>query len=370
MRGSKYNNVSNNIFVIISQIVSIFKIFNSILFTHLYKCDIINNRKDEGGNNMSINVECFFETYDQEQHGDNIIRLRNVVKEPMKLKKDGTPKKTGSHKMQGKSSEVYAFELDDAKRILEYFKYKEAWGHYLIFVFSCNLARRIVDILKFNWNDLINPVTGEIRPQVEIIEQKTKKNAKVHINSACREAIGVYIHETGIDPSENNYSNKVFVQIKGGYKGRVITDEGYRKALKNAAQNCGIQYNVGTHSGRKTAGKVLIETHPEDVRNISIIQSLLNHSNQNTTMRYIGKTKEMEVQYLEDLGEEFTKYVFGSETYDSSDNSPIVHLDINDLREIIKAAYAIGATNADNTDPCVHIDAVNQLMQLVDSKKK
>ena len=323
---------------------------------------------------MLMNIECVSELNEQIQP-DNIIRLNKSKdqidneQQSVKLKKDGTPKKTSNHKTQGKSSEVYAFELDDAKRILDYFKYKEAWGHYLIFVLSCNLARRIVDILQFDWNDLINPTTSEIRTQIEIIEQKTKKNAKVHINSACHDAIGLYIRETGIDPSENNYTNKVFIQTKGGYKGRVITDEGYRKALKGAAKTCGIEYNVGTHSGRKMAGKVLIETHPEDVRNISIIQGLLNHASQNTTMRYIGKTKEMENQYLDDLGEEFTKYVVEDDVYESS-NSPIVHLDMNDLREILKTAYTTGIANANSIDPDVHIDAINQFMQLIDDKKK
>lgn len=86
-------------------------------------------------------------------------------------------------------------------------------------------------------------------------------------------------------------------------------------------------------------------------------------------MRYIGKTKEMENQYLDDLGEEFTKYVVEDDVYESS-NSPIVHLDMNDLREILKTAYTTGIANANSIDPDVHIDAINQFMQLIDDKKK
>lgn len=317
----------------------------------------------------------------EESRKDNIIELEHISRtdeEPapneingnVHLKKDGTPKKTKGHKQRGKSSEVYAFEMQDAKSILEYFEYKESWGHYLIFVLSCNMARRIVDTLALTWENLFDPATGELRSQIEIVEQKTAKNAKVHINSACKEAIKLYLQKTGVDPSENNYKNFVFIQTKGAYKGRVITDEGYRKALKTAAKNCGVDYNVGTHSCRKMAGKILLETHPEDVRNMSIIQSILNHSDSKTTENYIGRTKKMEDDYLEDLGGDFLKYAMGNETYNPDDNSPIVHFDINDLREIIKAAYIAGVENANDTNPNTHIDSINQIMQMVDKIKK
>ena len=312
---------------------------------------------------------------------DNVVYLTRIEEENMveesspkaeivPLKKDGTPKKTRCHKQKGKSSEVYAFELQDAKSILEYFEYKEAWIHILIFVLTCNMARRISDTLDLTWDNLFNPSTGAMRSHIEIVEQKTKKKAKVYINSACEKAIELYIKKTGVDPSLNNYKNSVFIQTKGNYKGRVLTDEGYCKALKKAAEYCGVEYNVGTHSGRKMAGKVMLESHPEDVRNMAVIQSLLNHSNQNTTMRYIGKTKEMENQYLEDLGNEFTKYVIGDETYNLTENSPIIHIDINDLREVIKIAYAAGAENANDTSPSAHIDSINKIMQMVDKIKK
>lgn len=309
---------------------------------------------------------------------NNIVYLNKVnsntesdlVAKTDPLKKDGLPKKTRCYKQKGKSSEVYAFEFQDAKSILEYFEYKEAWIHILIFVLTCNMARRISDTLDLTWENLFNPATGEFRSQIEITEQKTRKNAKVYINSVCRKAIKMYIEKTGVDPSLNGYKNPVFIQTKGNYKGRVITDEGYCKALKKAAEYCGVEYNVGTHSGRKMAGKVMLESHPEDVRNMAVIQSLLNHSSQNTTMRYIGKTKEMENQYLEDLGNEFTKYVIGDETYNQDNNTPIVHLDINDLRDIIKAAYIAGTENSNSADPSTHIETINQIMKLVDTMKK
>lgn len=304
---------------------------------------------------------------------DNIIPIEHISNENnvnVPLKKDGTPKKTTGHKQKGKSSEVYAFEMEDAKSILEYFEYKESWLHYLIFVLSCNMARRIVDTLALTWENLFDPLTGEFRSQIEIVEQKTSKNAKVHINSACREAIKLYLQKTGIDPSENGYKNFVCVQTKGAYKGRVLTDEGYRQALKTAAKNCGVNYNVGTHSGRKMAGKILLETHPEDVRNMSIIQSILNHADSKTTERYIGRTKKMEDDYLDDLGNDYLKYVMGNETYNPNGNSPIVHFDINEIRDIIKAAYIAGLDNANNTNPNTHIDAINQIMEMIDKMKK
>ena len=293
-------------------------------------------------------------------------------REPEKsLKKDGTPKKTKSNKKKGQKSEVYAFELDDVKAIMNHLQETEKWIHYLIFVLTCNMARRINDTLSLCWYHIYNPKTGCIRDDLlEITEEKTDKLANPRINSACRAAIELYIEKTGCDPATNNYSEYVFTQLSGTYKGRVISPEGYRKVLKSAAEAVGVKYNVGSHSARKFFGKMNRMLHPNDYDSMQILQTIYNHSDTKTTNSYIGLTKEKTDKYYEDMGTFFDSYVTGNEKYIPENSSLIVSLDYNDLRDIIKTTYEAGAENAGEKDISVHIDTLNTILSLIEDFSK
>lgn len=288
-----------------------------------------------------------------------------------KLKKDGTPKKITQNKQKGKKSEVYPIEIGDMKKLIAYFKENEMWEHYLIFVLSCNMARRIGDTLSLTWGHIFNPANGQIRTDLlEIVEDKTDKLANPHINSACREAIMLYIKKTGVQPEKNGYSNPVFIQMSGNYRGRVMTDDGYRKALKKAAVAVGIEYNIGTHSPRKTFGMLSRMLHPGDYDSMELLQTIYNHSDTKTTKHYIGLTKKKIDSYYDDFGSFFDDYVTGDKVYEDVSEKPIVSMDTNDLRDLIAAAYKAGAENAGNTDPSAHVDAMNQLMSMIDDLRK
>lgn len=288
-----------------------------------------------------------------------------------KLKKDGTPKATKCNKQRGKKSEVFPIQIEDMKKLIAYFEKNEMWQCYLIFVFSCNMARRIGDTLELTWEHVFNPTTGQLRTDLmEIVEDKTDKLANPRINDACKAAIKLYIERTGVNPAENGYKNYIFVQTSGNYKGRVITDNGYRKNLKKAAADLGIEYNIGTHSPRKTFGMMSRMLHPGDYDSMELLQTIYNHSDTKTTKHYIGLTKQKIDAYYDDFGAFFTDYVTGDKVFEDVSDKPVVSLDANDLREIIKMAYKAGAENADNTDPMAHIDAINSIMSMIEELAK
>lgn len=296
-----------------------------------------------------------------------------IIKFPKraKLKKDGTPKNVKCNKKKGKKSEVYPFEIEDAKKVVEYFKDNEMWLHFLIFVLSCNMARRINDTLSLHWFHLFNPESGNIRSDLlEISEDKTDKLANPKINSACRSAIALYIEKTKCNPSDENYQHPVFLQLSGTYKGNVITDDGYRKALKKAAKAVGIEYNVGTHSTRKTFGMLNRMLHPGDYDSMEILQTIYNHSDTKTTKHYIGLTKQKVDKYYDDMGSFFDNYIVGEKEYQSISKTPIVSIDTNDLRDIIKMAYEAGRNNADNPDAMCHVEAITDMMGIIESLAK
>lgn len=287
-----------------------------------------------------------------------------------KPQKEGLVKDVKSNKKKGVKSEVYPFQIEDAQKIVQYFKDNEMWLHFLVFTFSCNMARRITDTLSLQWKHLFNPETGNIRNDLlEISEQKTGKLANPRINSACRSAIKTYVEKTGCDPSADDYQRPVFLQLSGTHKGSVITDAGYRKALKKAAKAVGIEYNVGTHSTRKMFGMLNRMLHPNDYDSMEILRTILNHSDSKTTERYIGLTKQKVDKYYDDMGTLFEDYIVGGKKYNFV-SSPIVSIDTNDLRDIIKLAYEAGRDNANNQDAMRHVDAITEIMEIVESLVK
>lgn len=293
------------------------------------------------------------------------------VQSQPKLKKDGTPKIIVQNKKRGRKSEVYPIQVSDIRRFMDWFESKKKWECYLIFVISCNLARRIGDTLSLQWKHFYDTKTGRFRKDLlEIIEDKTDKLANPHINTAVKNAIVKYLAETNVDPSENNYENYVFTQVSGNYKGRVMTADGYRKCLKKAAVALGIDYNVGTHSTRKTFGMLSRMLHAGDYDSMALLGVIYNHRDEKTTRRYTGLTKQKVDTYFDDMGTFFDDYVTGGKTFTEVAETPVVHIDVNDLRDIIKMAYTAGAENSTTNDPTVHIDAINEIWAMIDGLKK
>lgn len=67
-----------------------------------------------------------------------------------------------------------------------------------------------------------------------------------------------------------------------------ITQQHAWRILSGAAQACGLNYKIGTHSLRKTFGYQLYRNGI----NIELIQRLLNHSSPSITLAYIGITQD------------------------------------------------------------------------------
>ena len=294
----------------------------------------------------------------------NYGRAADVIEFPVKEKKV-------TNKKKGRKSEVYPFQLEDMKKMITYFEDNERWLPYLLFVIGCNMARRVGDTLTLTWEHLYNPQTGMIRDDIlEIKEDKTDKLANPRINSAVRNAIAKYIEKTGVDVTKNNYHEFVFMQLSGTHKGTVITADGYRKALKKAADAVGITYNVGTHSPRKTFGMISRMIHPNDYDSMELLQTIYNHSDTKTTKHYIGLTKQKVDQYYDDMGSFFNDYVTGNKEYKDVADKPVISIEVADLRDIIAMVYAEGQKNAGIADAATHLETINEIMTLVDDLAK
>lgn len=293
----------------------------------------------------------------------------DILRFPAKhYRKDGQEKTIVCNKKTGVKSEVYAFSMEDMRRLNDYFAEHEMWLHLLAFRLSCNMARRIGDILSLKWENIYES-NGHFRNELKAIsEEKTGKLSNPHINQAVRNAIVCYCEKTGCNPA-SDYSAPVFLQLSGNYRGRVLSYSAYLKSLKRAAGDLGIQDNIGTHSARKTFGKYSKQLHSGDPNAMEVLQGIYNHSSASTTRAYIGLTREARNEYYDTFGEFFEGCLNGDETTLHAD-TPVIHIGTDDMRELLKLAYSMGAQNAGNPDPQVHIDAYAELVGLAEEMKK
>lgn len=269
-----------------------------------------------------------------------------------------------SNKKRGESSEVFPFKADDLHAMIHALAASESWTVYLLFVLQNNLARRVGDMLSLKWSDFFT-ASGKRRESVKAFaEEKTGKLTSPRINAAAWDAITLYCDKTGCDPAEGGYSREVFLQLSGTHKGSVITPDGYRKAIKKTAERIGIEYNVGTHSARKTFGAITRELHPNDANTMTLISEHLNHSSEAVTRRYIGLTKSEVDGLIDDFGDFFTRYAVGDETFAEVADKPVIALECADLRDLLRIAFKAGRDGADEGD------TLSELLNMVDALRK
>lgn len=274
-----------------------------------------------------------------------------------------------SNKQRGKKSEVYYFKPEDASNILHWFEERGMWLHYMMFTLSAQLARRNGDMRRLTWKHFFDPSTGRFRECIlEINEQKTGKYANPAINQAVRHAIELYLNKTGCNPSENDYGNPICLQLTGTHKGHVLSYDGCRKAIKKAAKAVGVEYNVGTHSSRKTFGATAMKLHPKDPRILETISGIYNHSSTRVTEAYTDRTKETVDALYDEQGEFWMDHVVEGRPFTFSGDRPVVSLDTEKLRDLLLMAYQEGQRNAAETDPTKHIEAFSAIMSIVEEE--
>lgn len=278
------------------------------------------------------------------------------------------------NKKEGKT-EVYPFwYIEDIKNMMDYFKMKEMWHWYLVFNFGLLLGRRVSDTLSFKWSDFFYE-NGRMKDEIEIKEQKTGKVTRPYVCGACKEALKLFIDKTGVDPMENyndfiittkqksellenkdEYSQEEYEDLM--WKATQSQAAAYRKQFKIAADACGIQYAVSTHSCRKTFGYFSVKLHPYDVTTIDKLQGIFAHSDRNTTLHYIGIAREDEIKLYNDMGDFITDVQSGKKPVIK--NSPVVPLKAEDFREILSKCWDMAQNGEDK------FEGINKLIGMAE----
>lgn len=150
---------------------------------------------------------------------------------------------------------------------------------YLLFVLGITSGLRISDLLKLKVEDVKN-TNGSIKDILYFKEKKTKKSRRLPLSNNTREALKYYFLKTGVF----EYDRYLFTSNKSNGN-KPLTGVRAWQMINDWCSEVGINYKVGTHTLRKTAG---YQMRTKGGIAIEVISAILGHSNIKVTSRYIG----------------------------------------------------------------------------------
>lgn len=258
---------------------------------------------------------------------DNIKLLERNIK----LKKDGTPKKTHSNaKIKGSTWTDPIRNKEDVKKILEYIDkrisetdredYKWQWErnkmYFCVAVFSgfrvCDLvgARPGTKYKKkdedgniyyvypqwtgLKWNEVYKKDGETFRDRIEIKELKTGNMRKVMLSGKSKQYISDYVEKYHPDTKSSEY---IFLNRQNKKLSATTIDD----FIKEVTSECGIEGNYSTHSLRKTCiyhkYMSLLEKEGEEMA-LAKCMKFTGHRSISAFLSYLGlKEKEDEEDF-------------------------------------------------------------------------
>lgn len=160
--------------------------------------------------------------------------------------------------------------------------------NYTIFQVGKATLLRVSDVLALRRNEIFND-DGTIKKNAYIRDKKTDKPNTLYLKPVNQDLIDYlqWLNENKIQ------SDWLFPSIK--HPDRHITEKQYYKVMAKTGDLLGINY-LGTHTMRKTgAYRVYTQTH----YNIWLVMSLLNHSSEAMTLKYLGLDQVSREQMLD-----------------------------------------------------------------------
>lgn len=154
---------------------------------------------------------------------------------------------------------------------------------YIIFLIGINTGLRVSDLLNLKTNDILK-LRRKKQKELVILEGKTKKKRVLNLNN---------IYDEILQYAQGLTSEWLFPSRKGE---KAVSKIQVYRALNKGALMVDIEH-IGTHTMRKTFGYWFYkQTH-----DIAMLQTILNHSTPQITLRYIGITQEQTQNSLNDF---------------------------------------------------------------------
>lgn len=149
--------------------------------------------------------------------------------------------------------------------------------NYTVFQVGKATLLRVSDVLSLRYTDVFEN-NGAVKIRTYTRDQKTGKPNTLYLKPVRKDlkAYHTWLKDT------NLHSEWLFPSTKNDT--RHITRKQYYKIMARTGDLLGINY-LGTHTMRKTgAYKVYQQTD----HNIALVMRLLNHSDQSSTLKYLG----------------------------------------------------------------------------------
>ncbi len=164
-------------------------------------------------------------------------------------------------------------EVEDT--LLHNFKFGRR--NYTIFKVGLVTMLRISDLLALRRNEVFNN-DDSIKSNAFTVDKKTKKNNILYLKPAFND-LALYIKWLN-----QNYPNSEWLFPSSEHPDQHISIKQYYKVIRHVGDLLNIDY-LGTHTMRKTgAYRVYVQSNYD----IGLVMSLLNHSSQAMTLRYLG----------------------------------------------------------------------------------
>lgn len=251
-------------------------------------------------------------------------------------------------KINNESTRVEPFRTyQDLENVLNYFKENRMYHHWFTSCLMVSLGRRVGDTISLKWSDLFLQ-NGLYRERLTTLkEEKTGKVVGVKLNALAKYYIEEYCELVKIKPMEH-YKERIFSS----------SDAAFRKMLKQAVQMIGLTYPISTHSFRKYYANTIYKLHPQDADNLMIVQTMMGHSDLETTKIYINEIDRKQDVYNNDYAEYMLKMKDGIDVEIS--NSPIFSAKWEDVRRLFSKCWDMAQNGEDK------FDGINNLIGLAE----
>ena len=215
---------------------------------------------------------------------ENFISDISIQPKVIKVKK-ATTKKVHRHNRNGRKTTSDYINFDTAMRVgakLMDDDKKKIIGLYIIF--SINTGLRVSDVLSIAWRQLIHPIKKGDDVFISVLEGKTKNTKKeskprvIKLNDTILKAL------RNFNISETNLDKKVFTSQKNS----AYSIQQLNRILKSVFSKESKEYNLSTHSLRKTFGRQVYETNKQSEHALIKLSEIFQHSNLSITRVYLG----------------------------------------------------------------------------------
>ncbi len=222
----------------------------------------------------------------EQQLNDALSRKRRTKAEMATATNEYNPLKSDGKPKAKPAEPIRSYE--DFAAIQNYFWSRGKMRDWALWTIGVSLGLRISDLLSLKISAFLDE-NSKIRPRVVIIEQKTHKLNNCLITPSVVDALMKYFDSIDWKISRDDY-----LFPSGKTKGKMYEEYGW-KILSDAGKALGLPINIGSHTMRKSFANIAacVDKQTIDMNAITKIQGLLNHSNQQVTMRYLNVYQEM-----------------------------------------------------------------------------